>query len=225
MTSRINRKAELWCFSLMATVALTLLAISGCSSTSKSGMAESAGSGGSAGSAAHIDVTCIADRIEKSTESFHYSYKYSGPSGAEDREADITPTNMNITITDGTGSHSYRGIRSNEESWGSTFLALWTLRITGLAGRLAGLEGTSAVTSQGAEAMNGYQTTKYSIDTKNANSSDQRQFEMLFGAGSSEKGTVWMVADGCAAKLVLDEDLAQTNGSVLKSHYEISRSK
>jgi hypothetical protein len=76
-----------------------------------------------------------------------------------------------------------------------------------------------------AEPINGYRTTTYSIDTASAKSSDQKMFATLFGAGSSEKGAVWMTADGCAVKLVLDEQLAQTNGSVLKSHYEISRSK
>jgi hypothetical protein len=222
MTLRANRKSGLPYVGRILTAALMLLAISGCSSTTKSDRVEPATSGNSGG---HIDVMCIGDRIENPTESFHYSYKYADASGSEDREADITPTSMNITMTDSAGSRSFRGIRSNEESWNSAVLDLSTLRITGMAGRLVGLDGTSAIVRQGAESVNGYQTTKYSIDTKSANSSDQRQFETLFGAGSSEKGTVWMAADGCAVKLVLDEELAQPNSGALKGHYEISRSK
>jgi len=72
--------------------------------------------------------------------------------------------------------------------------------------------------------MNGYDTTRYSIDTAKADSSDRKQFETLFGAGSSEKGTAWVPADGCAVKLVLDEAV-QINGSLKDAHYEIERIK
>jgi hypothetical protein len=168
---------------------------------------------------------CLGDRINSPTESFHYSYKYADASGRVDKEADITPQAMDITITDGSGSHTYHGVRSDEGSWSGAVLDLSGLNITAMTARLGSLNGTSSIVSQGAQAMNGYSATKYSIDTANANSSDQKTFVTLFGPGSYEKGTVWMGQDGCAVKLVLDEAIAQTNGGVDKRHYEMARIK
>jgi hypothetical protein len=221
MTFRVDNKAILR-GSLAAVVALALLAGSGCSSSAKSGgaAAQDAGSGGG-----HIDVMCIGDRINSPTESFHYSYKYTDASGSVEKEADITPQAMDITITDGSGSRNFHGVRSNEASWNGAVLDLSGLNITALSARLDSLNGTSSIASQGAQAMNGYSATKYSIDTTSANSSDQKTFKTLFGAGSFEKGTVWMGQDGCMVKLVLDEEFSQTNGGVEKRHYEMARIK
>lgn len=169
-----------------------------------------------------IDILCIGDRINNPPEPFHYSYKYADASGSSDKEADITPQAMDITIKDVSGSHNYHGVRANEESWNGAVLDLSSLRFTGLSARLDSLNGTSAILRQSAESVNGYSTTKYAIDTTRANSSDQQQFETLFGKGSFEKGTIWVPADGCAVKLALDEAIVQTDGSVDKGHYELN---
>jgi hypothetical protein len=221
MTFSVENKAFLR-RSLAAVAALALLAASGCTSSGKSEGADArdASSGGG-----HIDVMCIGDRINSPTESFHYSYKYTDASGSVDKEADITPQAMDITITDGSGSHSYHGTRSDEASWNGAVLDLSNLNITAMSARLDSLNGTSSIVSQGAQATNGYPATKYSIDTASANSSDRKTFVTLFGPGSFEKGTIWMGQDGCTVKLVLDEGLSQTNGSLQKRHYEMARIK
>ena len=220
LTLTANNKIFLRRF-LAAVAALSLVAASGCSSNAKSGTdARDADSAGG-----HIDVLCIGDRINNPQESFHYSYKYADTSGWLDDEADVTPQAMDITAKDKSSSHSYHGVRSNEESWNGAVLYLAHLNITGMSARLDSLNGTSSIVSRGTESMNGYSTTKYSIDTASANSSDKNTFETLFGKGSFEKGTVWMGQDGCAVKLVLDEAIAQTNGSLNKSHYEMARIK
>lgn len=212
---------------LYGVMAFVMLAAAACNSgpgsraQNKSG-AESTTSGDPG---THIDVMCIGDRINNPPEPFHYSFKYADATSSGDTEADITPSTMDITMKGKSGSRSFHGVRSDETSWNNAVLDLSALKITAMSARLSSLEGGSAVVSQGPEAMNGYQTTKYSIDTANAKSADQKQFETLFGAGSFEKGTIWMASDGCAAKLLLDEGLAQTNSGVQKSHYEISRSK
>jgi hypothetical protein len=210
-------------------VLLGLLAASGCSSRAKSNEAapgsagdeKSAATTGDAGT--HVDVMCIGDRINNPPEAFHYSFGYTDASGAVGEEADITPQAMNIIIKDKSGSHSYHGVRSDETSWGQAVLDLSSLKLTVMSSRLDALNDTSALTRQGPEAINGYQTVKYAIDTTRANPSDQKNYEALLGKGSYEKGTVWIPADGCAVKLILDEGSAQTNGSVDKAHYEIAR--
>ena len=213
---------------LLALVALALLAASGCSSHAKSkdtspdsAAGETAATASNAGT--HVDVMCIGDRINNPPEAFHYSFRYTDASATVNEEADITPQAMDITIKDRSGSHSYHGVRADETSWGQAVLDLSSLKVTVMSSRLDQLNGTSALTPQGPEAINGYQTVKYAIDTTRASASDQKKYEVLFGKGSFEKGTVWVPADGCAVKLLLDEGPAQSNGSVETAHYEIAR--
>lgn len=202
---------------------LTLFACnsgSGSSRTRGEGPSESAG-----GADTHVELLCVGDRINNPPEPFHYSYKYSGAAGAIDNEADITPQAMDITSKNSSGTHTYHGVHSDENSWNAAVLDLSSLRFTGLSARVDSLNGTSALVPQGAESVNGYSTTKYAIDTTRANASDKRQFETLFGKGSFEKGTVWAPSDGCAVKLVLDEAIVQNDGSVDKGHYELALMK
>lgn len=197
------------------------LIFSGCSSSSKSGGADTQDANGAG---AHIDVGCMLGQVEKPTEPFHYSYKYSDASRSLDDEADVTPDAVDIVFKDSAGSRSLHATRSDENSWNNALLSLSSLAFTGMTGRLGGLEGMSAIVNRGTEAVNGYQATKYSIDTTSANSSDRQTIETLFGAGSYDKGTVWMGQDGCAVKLVLDEGINLPNG-VEKRHFEIARIK
>lgn len=173
-------------------------------------------------SGVHIETLCISDRISNPTEPIHYSYKYSGVSDSIDNEADITPKVMDITSNDSSGSHTYHGDRSDENSWNAAVLDLSSLRFTGLSARIDSVNGTSALVPQGADSVNGYKTSKYAIDTTRAKASDQQQFETLFGKGSFEKGTIWVSSDGCAVKLVLDEAIVQNDASVDKGHYELA---
>jgi hypothetical protein len=168
---------------------------------------------------------CVGDRINSPSGPFHYSYKYSDEANSTDNEAEITPQKMDITSTDKSGTHSYHGVHSDEASWNAAVLDLSSLRFTGMTARIDSLNGTSAIVSVGAEPINGYDTKKYSIDTTKANSADQQQFQTLFGAGSFEKGTVWVPADGCAVKLILDEAIVQTNGGINKGRYELALTK
>ena len=206
---------------LAVVAALALLSASGYTSGTKSG---GAAAHDAASSDAHIDVGCMLGHVEKPSEPFHYSYKYSDASQSVDDEADVTPEAIDIVFKGTSGSRSLHAVRSDENSWNNALLGLSSLAFVGMTGRLAGLEGMSAIVSRGAEAVNGYQATKYSIDTTSANSSDKQAIETLFGAGSDDKGTVWMGQDGCAVKLVLDEGITLPNG-VQKRHYEIARIK
>ena len=207
---------------------LALLAASGCSSSSGSKNTHddlAAGSSDNAG--ARIGVMCLGDLINSPSEPFHYSYHYVDASGGVDKEADITLQAMDITVKDKSGTHSYRGVRSDDASWNRAVLDLSGLNLTRMSATLDSLNDrfSSAFSKEGSETVNGYQTTRYAIDTEKANSSDKKRFETLFGKGSFEKGTVWVPADGCAVKLVLDEGLWQSDGSVRKDHYDIARIK
>jgi hypothetical protein len=206
-------------------VTLALSTAIGCHSSPSSKSGERSFAAASDDSAAHVDVMCIADRINNPPGPFHYSYKYDGSFGPVETEADITPQTMEITIKDKSGSHSFHGVRSDEQSWNNAVLDLSNLSITAMASRLGSLDGTSAIVQNGPEGVNGYSTTKYAIDTANANSADKKRWETLFGQGSFEKGTAWVPADGCAVKLLLDEGMWQSSGGVANSHYEIAMVK
>ena len=214
---------------ILTLLAMALLAAWGCSSRAKSNdaapgpAAEERSVATSKNGGSRVDVMCIGDRINNPPEPFHYSYLYTGASGSVSKEADITPQAMDITIKDQSGTHSYHGTRADETSWGQAVLDLSNLNITVMSSRLDLLNDSSAITRQGPEAVNGYGTVKYAIDTSSANASDQKKYETLFGKGSYEKGSVWVPADGCAVKLVLDEGIARPDGKVEKVHYEIAR--
>lgn len=195
-----------------------LLAELGCTSSAKQ-PAE-----GQSGSRPQIDVNCIGDRINNPPEAFHYSYKTDG-ANAVDKEADLTPQSMDITIQDKSGSHKYHGVRSDEGSWSSAVVDLSGSGFTVMSARVAFITDNSAVKPAGAEAINGYQTTKYAIDTSSANPSDKQTYETMFGAGSYEKGAMWVTAEGCPVKLTLDEATKEANGGVDKVHYELAMIK
>jgi hypothetical protein len=204
---------------------LALIASLACQSTQESKSTAPVVAAASDSSGSPIDVMCIGERINDPPEPFHYSYSYTDGSRSVNKEADITPQAMEITIKDSSGSHSYHGVRSNETSWNGAVLDLSDLNITVMSARLNSLNQGSAVKRQASEPINGYNATKYSVDTTSAGASDQNQFETLFGKGSFDKGTIWRAADSCVAKLVLDEGVWQQDGSIKKTHYEIARMK
>jgi len=47
-------------------------------------------------------------------------------------------------------------------------------------------------------------------------------YAALFGAGSFDKGAIWLGTDGCAVNVVMDEGLL-IDGKIVKQHFEISR--
>lgn|SRR5581483_1651941 len=86
---------------------------------------------------------------------------------------------MDISIKDKSDTHSYHGVRSDEASWNSAVLDLSGLNFTRMSSTLDSLNDrfSSAFSKDGSEAVNGYQTTRYAIDTEKANSSDKKSFE------------------------------------------------
>jgi hypothetical protein len=208
-------------FAVILFIAVSLFTASACNSGSSAKTSSGPGPDIDTASA----VMCIGDHISSPTYAFHYSYKYSDATGSvRNDEADITPQEMDITVLDKSGSHKYHGARSDEGSWNSALVDLGHLGFTAMTGRLAPLKGSSALVQQGSETINGYSTAKYLIDTDNANAADKQTFAALLGNGSFEKGTVWVAADGCAAKLLLDEGVWH-DGSIIKDHFEIARVK
>lgn len=202
-------------------LALFLTFSAACNSGSASKRNDANAGGSDSGYA--IDVLCMADRINNPVESFHYSYKYADGSGWTNKEADITPQTMDITIKDKSGAHSYHGTRADENSWNQAVIDLSNLNITIMSARLGAVSDGSGVSRQGSETVNGYSATKYAIDTAGAKSADQEKFEALFGKGSFEKGMVWISDDGCAVKLVLDEGIVRPNNNFDKAHFELDR--
>jgi hypothetical protein len=92
--------------------------------------------------------------------------------------------------------------------------------IAGMSSAVALVKSGSVIQSEGAEKVNGYDTTKYSVDTSRADTAEQGLYRATLGSDGFEKGTWWVTADGCPVKLSLDSELHSNNGSVEKLHYE-----
>ena len=210
---------------LLPAICLALIAISGCNSKSESRTGEPNATAASASAGSHIDVMCIGERINNPPEPFHYSYKYSDASSSTSKEAEITSQAMDITIKDQSGSHSYHGVRSDEANWNSAVLDLSSLNMTAMTSRLDALNDTSAISRQATEAMNGYDTTRYAINSATRQAPQISRNSLIFSAGAvSRKAQFGCSADGCAVKLVLDERIL-LGGKLKDAHYELARSR
>ncbi len=206
-------------------MALALITISACNSGSTSKNVEDKTSAVSNPTDVSIDLNCLGDHIDNPPEAFHYSFKKVEGATFRQEEADITPQTMDGTLTiDNAKPYRFHGVHSDSASWDGA-----TLSLTGAVGMLTAsaglLSGSSAMVREGTEKMNGYDTTKYSIDTARGSAHEKGGYELLLGPGGSAKGTVWITAQGCPAKLVLDEDVRQMNGGMNKLHYETAMVK
>jgi len=209
---------------LAAAVSVLLFAI-GCSSPAKSTVGDNKSPGNTSAEAAMIDVNCIGDRIANPSDSFHYSFKAIGEQSTVDKQAEVSPQTIDVTIQQAGRAHSYHGTKSNPSSWDSAVLDLSGSGLTVMIARLGFIKDTSSLKHADDGTVNGYEAAHYSIDTANANSSDRKTFEAMFGSGSYDKGDIWVAAEGCPIKLVLDEAAQQPNGSVAKTHFEVNFTK
>jgi hypothetical protein len=210
---------------LLAIAVFALAAASACNSSAPKSLADKASAEESTAANVPIDMNCVADHIENPPEAFHYSYKSESGQDFVDKEADITPQAMEITSKDKSGSRSYHGVRSDSASWNGAMLDLMGSGLTVMTARIEFVKDNSATTRIAAETINGYHTTKYSIDTAGANASDKQTFAAMFGPSSYEKGTIWTTDQGCPVKLILDEARQASNGVVDKTHYELAMAR
>lgn len=164
-----------------------------------------------------VDLNCVNSHFQNPPDSFHYTFKDDSADNPWTEEADVTPQMID-------GSFKSKSVPApvplhatpQEMPHQYQFDA-----IARMASSFALVRGTSAVVNEGAETVNGYNTTKLSIDTARADATEQGLYTSTLGPGGFEKGTVWVTADGCPAKLVMDEELHAKDGSVSgKSHYE-----
>lgn len=206
---------------LAAAVSVLLFGV-GCSSPAKSTVG---GDGSPAGTRAEhptINVNCLGDRIANPSDSFHYSFKAIDEQSTVDKEAEVSPQTIDITIQQAGRSNSYHGKKSDQTSWDSAVLDLSGSGLTVMTARLDFIKDTSSLKHADDGTVNGYSAAHYSIDTANANSRDKQTFTTMFGSGSYDKGDIWVAAEGCPIKLVLDEARQQPNGNVAKTHFEVN---
>jgi hypothetical protein len=169
-----------------------------------------------------IDLNCIVDHIQNPVDSFHYSYKKDGPNSVNE-EADITPQSIDGSFKNDSISQPVHGVRSDKDSWRTASTGL--MGISGMSSTVALVNHNSAMVPEGAEKMNGYDATRYSIDTTRGNAAEAALYTNTLGEGGFEKGTAWVTSQGCPVKLSLDSELHLRNGSIEKVHYEIEMAK
>ena len=209
----------------MAALGLALLATVACNSSKSSQSEEKSGVGekpAAAQSGPTLDLNCVIDHIQNPTEAFHYSYKKDSSYPVQE-EADITPQTIAGTFTNSGGTHPVNGTRADADSWHAAWAGL--TGISGMSSTIALVRNGSAMVQEGTEQVNGYATTKYSIDTALGDAAEQGLYRSTLGNGGFEKGTVWVTAQGCPAKMSIDSEMHANDGSVEKIHYEESMVK
>ncbi|HEV2304826.1 MAG TPA: hypothetical protein VGR93_04865 [Candidatus Acidoferrales bacterium] len=166
-----------------------------------------------------VDLNCVVDWIRNPKEAFHYSYSQLSQSHFIDQEADVTPQTIDGTVnsmSDGQTNppEPVHAVRSNSDGWQSQVNHL--SMGFGMPGSL--MEGglmSSEMVRQDAEKVNGYDATKYSVDTARLDPADRA----ILGT-TSEKGTVWVTDEGCPVKIIMDTEAQARDGSVKKTHWE-----
>ena len=219
---RISRRVA-----LTATGLLFLIA-SGCrSGTAPKGQSSTASSSqvnaspaGSSG-APRPTLECYADRSRNAPAPFHLSWKLDDSSGHSDWEADVTANTIDGTWMNSTGTRKIHGVRSDSSSWQ---MALATFPFGSQSGHFRMLYGT-AMTAGGHETVNGYDTTKYAIDTTHASAADAVALRYALGAKGYITGTAWADKEGCVVKFSLDEAFEQHDGTLNKEHLDVGMTK
>ena len=183
--------------------------------------AQTVSSSAQSGSGSGIDLQCALDRIQNPADSFHYSYKKETSEQVHlDEEADVTPQTIDGSFTNASGTHPVHGVHSDAQSWQNAWSGL--MGIAGMSSAIALVNHDSAMKreSDGSQA-NGYETIHYSIDTGRFDATERQILGPTLGAGGFEKGDVWVTAQGCPVKLILDDEMHSKDGSLLeKVHYE-----
>lgn len=223
------------CLSLVvrAAAVLALAAISACSanpnsktatkklSDASSPTAETVSSSGQSGTGPGIDLQCVMDRIQNPADSFHYSYKKETSEQVHlEEEAEVTPQTIDGSFTNASGKHPVHGVHSDAQSWQGAWSGL--IGIAGMSSAIALVNHNSAMKreSDGSQ-VNGYDSIHYSIDTGRFDATERQILGPTMGPGGFEKGDVWVTAQGCPVKLILDDEMHNKDGSLLeKVHYE-----
>ena len=167
-----------------------------------------------------IDLNCVATRLQNPPDAFHYSFKNNGNPEFVDDEADVTPQSIDGYFTTNTNdvtkppiNSKVHAVRSDADGWGMA---------AGSLGGIMALAGVGDFISESAvrettEEVNGYDTTRYSVDTTRG---DADRVAIMLGSGGFIKGTVWVTSDGCPVKMTLDQESHHRDGSVAKNHFE-----
>src|SRR5579871_5585120 len=184
--------------------------------------AVSPGGSGLDGSGPGIDLNCTYDALQNPTESFHYVYKKVSDYPV-DEEADLTPQTIDGSFTNSSGTHAVHGVHSDQQSWSQAMAGMTA--ISGMSSTVALVNHGSAMVKEETKNVNGYDTTRYSIDTTRGDAADQGLFKITLGDGGFEKGEAWVTAKACPVKLSLDSEMHLRNGNVDKQHYEIAMVK
>jgi len=168
-----------------------------------------------------IDLNCVPDRLQNPPEAFHYSYHWKGDRYL-DQEIDVTLQTLDGTVKSNNGgsdlTNPIHAVRSDSDGWRMAVNSL-NFGIAGLAGGFALVRNGPATVREGTESVNGYHTTKYSIDTARADATAQALYRATLGPGGFEKGTVWVTSQGCPVKISLDDEI-HSGETVSKDHYE-----
>jgi hypothetical protein len=213
----------------LAATSLLFLVASGCSSVPapkgrESGARPAQASASPAGSSGTPRPTleCYADRTLNAPAPFHLSWKLDDSSGHSDWEADVTANTIDGTWTNSTGTRKIHGVRADQSNWG---MAVAAFPLSSQSGHFSLLYGTSALAPTGHETVNGYDTTKYTIDTTHASAADAVALRSALGAKGYITGTAWADKGGCVVKFSLDEAFEQYNGPLDKEHLEAGMTK
>lgn len=160
------------------------------------------------------DLNCVYERLQNPPDSFHYTYKHNDVAW----EADVTPSTIDGARTAPDGVRPIHGVNSDMDSWHGAWMNLSA--ISGMSSTFALVRNAESNVREGTESVNGFDTIRYSVDTTRSGTVEAGLYRATLGTGGSEKGTVWVTAQGCPVKFGIDVEMHLNDGRVEHDHYE-----
>lgn len=165
---------------------------------------------------------CLQQMFKTSPGSFHALFLENNSKRDESRvEADVTPSIIDYRkrdVTAGQTSTSTKRLARTQMS--EMELDFDVMGPVPWHGELVAAQDATRPTDR--ERMNGYNTTKFAIDTANEPAEQKTTFDSLMMVRDYKiVGNVWLTSDtGCLVKYTVDFEQDQKDGTINKQHFE-----
>lgn len=165
---------------------------------------------------------CLQRMIKNPSAPLHLSFaESSSDSKSTSIEADVTPATIAYTRRETSAGQTSASTKKLQTAQLSEMeLDFDIMGPVPWHGELVAAQ--DAARSEGAENMNGYDTTKYAIDTANEPAAQKATFDSLMAARDYKiAGTAWIASDsGCLVKYAIDFEKDEKDGNAKKTHFE-----
>jgi hypothetical protein len=161
---------------------------------------------------------CQETMAKDPTRPFHFSSLRTqiGTSDLHSVEADVAPQRIDLTNRTSLGRTTNHYQRSDKSGWAAA-VTIMAVSSPWMDRNMAKFN----MKKLGSEKINGFDTIKYVVDTRNDSSNKQGYLQATGLKDYNIVGSLWLTKEtGCILKYVIDDTDYGKNGEISKTHYE-----